>query len=73
MRNETTIAGAIDAVNGIVAEQSTALEQIKSALYSKAAGSGGGATSGQVYDSGVLTLISGMTVSPADGILTIGG
>lgn len=72
-RNSTNIATAIEQVNGIVAAQAVALAQIKSALQGKAAGSGGGATSGQVYDAGVLTLISGMTASADSGVLTIGG
>ena len=73
MRDKTNIADAITAVNEIVAAQATALAQIKSALQGKAAGSGGGATSGQVYDAGVLTLISGMTATADGGVLTIGG
>lgn len=72
-RTQTTVADAITAVNTIVSSQATALAQIKSALQGKAAGSGGGATSGQVYDAGVLTLISGMTASADGGVLTIGG
>lgn len=72
-RTQTTVADAITAVNTIVSSQATTLAQIKSALQGKAAGSGGGATSGQVYDAGVLTLISGMTASADGGVLTIGG
>lgn len=43
-----------------------ALQGLKSALVS-------GSVAGQIYYAGVLTLISGLAVVSADGILTIGG
>ena len=71
-RNSENIAGAISAVNGIIASQASALAEIKTLLQNKAAGSGA-AIFGVICDDTSLYPISGVTVSEADGVITIGG
>lgn len=71
-RNSTNIAQAIGAVNEIVSDQATVLAQIIQILQTKAAGSGA-SLFGQIYDSGAVYPISGVTVTESNGIVTIGG
>ena len=72
-RTQTTVADAITAVNAIVSSQAAALAEIKTLLQNKAAGSGGAALFGVICDDSTLYPISGVTVSEADGVITIGG
>lgn len=72
-RTQTTVADAITAVNAIVSSQAAALAEIKTLLQNKAAGSGGAALFGVICDGTTLYPISGVTVSEADGVITIGG
>ena len=73
MRTQTTIADAITAVNTIVSSQTAALAEIKTLLQNKAAGSGGATLFGVICDGSTLYPVSGVTVSEADGVITIGG
>lgn len=72
-RTQTTVAGAISAVNAIVSSQAAALAEIKTLLQNKAAGSGGASLFGVICDDTTLYPISGVTVSEADGVITLGG
>lgn len=72
-RTQTTVADAITAVNTIVSSQASALAEIKTLLQNKAAGSGGAALFGVICDGTTLYPISGVTVSEADGVITLGG
>ena len=66
-RNSETVAGAISAVNA------AALAELKALVQTKAAGSGGAALFGVICDDSTLYPISGVTVSEADGVITLGG
>ena len=72
-RNSETVAGAISAVNAIVSSQAAALAELKALVQTKAAGSGGAALFGVICDGTTLYPISGVTVSEADGVITLGG
>lgn len=72
-RTQTTIADAITAVNAIVSSQTTALASLKALIQTKAAGSGGATLFGVICDGSTLYPVSGVTVSEADGVITIGG
>ena len=73
MRDSTDIAHAIEQVNGIVSSQTAALAELKVLVQTKAAGSGGAALFGVICDGTTLYPISGVTVSEADGVITLGG
>ena len=72
-RNSETVAGAISAVNAIVSSQAAALAELKALVQTKASGSGGAALFGVICDDSTLYPISGVTVSEADGVITLGG
>lgn len=72
-RTQTTVAGAISAVNAIVSSQTAALAELKALVQTKAAGSGGASLFGVICDDTSLYPISGVTVSESDGVITLGG
>ena len=72
-RTQTTVAGAISAVNAIVSSQAAALAELKALVQTKAAGSGGASLFGVICDDSTLYPISGVTASESDGVITIGG
>lgn len=73
MRTQTNIADAITAVNAIISSQTASLASLKALIQTKAAGSGGAALFGVICDGSTLYPISGVTVSEADGVITLGG
>mgnify|MGYP006928575082 FL=1 len=72
-RTQTTVADAITAVSEIVSSQTASLASLKALIQNKAAGSGGAALFGVICDGTSLYPISGVTVSEADGVITLGG
>lgn len=72
MRNATNVADAITALKAVVSEQATALAEVKAALATKAIGSGA-SLFGVICDGSTLYPVSGVTVSEADGVITLGG
>ena len=73
MRTQTNIADAITAVNAIISSQTASLASLKALIQNKAAGSGGAALFGVICDGSTLYPVSGVTVSEADGVITLGG